>query len=288
MSEKYLIYMDVSGDVDAQFVKDNDLRFLPMEYSLGDEMRKCEGIESAEIMKKFYDGQRNGDLTKTSQITPYMYEASFDDAFKEGYSVLYLCLSSGLSSTFESACLAKTILEDKYPGQHLYAIDSLAATGGMGVLIERAFKNKANGMSAEENYNDICAATKKIKHWFMVQDLMYLKRGGRVSAATAVVGTALNIKPILKIDEEGRLITVAKKRGDKAATAELYSLFEKNYNPNEGDVVYIVDADIKEVADTLADKLRENYPGIVVRRTTLCPIIGAHTGPGMIAICHMS
>ena len=251
-------------------------------------MRVSEGVQPDDIMKKFYDGQRNGDLTKTSQISPYMYEEYLDEAFNEGYSVLYLSLSSGLSSTYQSALMAKAELKEKYPEQDFYPVDSLAATGGMGVLIERAIRNKEAGMSIEDNYEDLVAATRKIKHYFMVQDLMYLKRGGRVSATTAVVGTMLNVKPILEINEEGKLITIAKKRGNKAAISGLLDYFKEHFNDSlKNDVIYVIDADIKELGDSLADTIRQLYPDIIVRRSTLSPIIGAHTGPGMVAVCFM-
>ena len=122
----------------------------------------------------------------------------------------------------------------------------------------------------------------------MVQDLMYLKRGGRVSATTAVVGTMLNVKPILEINEEGKLITIAKKRGNKAAISGLLDYFKEYFNASlKDDVVYVIDADIKELGDSLADNVKQLYPDITVRRSTLSPIIGAHTGPGMVAVCFM-
>lgn len=284
---KYLIFADVSADVDEAFGRENDLHYIPMEYSLGDEMRTCKGVEEASIMKRFYDGQRNGDMTKTSQISPYMYEEYLEPWFEQGYSVLYLCLSSGLSSTFQSALVAKEELKEKYPDNDFYPIDTLAATGGMGVLCERALGNLKAGMSIEENYQDILQATKKIRHWFVVEDLMYLKRGGRLSAATAVAGTALGVKPILKIDEEGRLVTVSKKRGEKAALNELVSLFQKTFDEKSGDTVYIAHADAPDKADYLKKHIEELYPQITVRTSYLTPIIGAHTGPGMAAICHI-
>lgn len=284
---EYLIIMDVSGDVDAKVAEENNIKFIPMEYSLGDEMRVSEGIEPADIMKAFYDGQRHGDLTKTSQISPYMYEQYMEPYFEEGYSVLYLCLSSGLSSTYQSACMAKEALKDRYPNQDFYPIDTLAATGGMGVLLERAIRNRANGMSIQENYEDVVAAVKKIHLWFMVQDLMYLKRGGRVSATTAVIGSALNVRPVLKVDEQGKLVTIAKKRGNKAAANEVYANFKEYYDENSDDAIYVIDADDVELGDSLRDKILVDYPNATVRRCTLSPIIGAHTGPGMAAICHM-
>lgn len=132
MKDKYLIFMDVSGDISPEFAKANDVKFLPMEYSIGNEMRKCESMEDGEILKKFYDGQRNGDLTRTTQISPYMYEEFMEPYFEEGYSAIYICLSSGLSSTYNSACSAAEALKQRYPEQDFLPVDSLGATGGMG------------------------------------------------------------------------------------------------------------------------------------------------------------
>ncbi|MCM1197202.1 MAG: DegV family protein [Roseburia sp.] len=283
---KYVILMDVSGDIDKKTLEQWDLKFIPMQYSLGEEMRTSTGPEPEEVLKLFYDGQRKGDLTKTSQITPFQYEEYFEPYLKDGYSILYLCLSSGLSSTYNAACLAKESLKEKYPNLDVYPIDTLAATGGMGVLIEEALKNREAGMSIEENKNALEALVPKIKHWFLVQDLMYLKRGGRVSSATAVVGSMLNIKPILKIDETGHLATIAKKHGNKAAVHALFEYFKVNYNEELTKTVYICDADARELALVLAAEVKKEFPNVEIKHTTLCPIIGAHTGPGMVAICH--
>ena len=284
---KYLIFTDVSTDIDLNFVEEGTLKFVPMEYSLGESMRECHGPENRDLLKQFYDGQRNGDLTRTSQISPYNYEEFLTPFFEEGYSALYLSLSSGLSSTFQSALVAKASLEEKFEGQFFMPVDSLAATGGMGVLTERALKNQKSGMSLMDNYEDLVAASHKIKHWFLVQDLMYLKRGGRVSATTAVVGTALNIVPILKIDEIGKLENFAKKRGTKLAANALIEYFKDTYDSSSDDVIYVIDADNPETGDYIKDDILKLYPDAKVRRTGLSPIIGAHTGPGMVAVCHI-
>lgn len=284
---EYLIFADVSADIDEKYGKAHDIHYIPMEYSLGADMRTCEGVENVEVMKAFYDGQRNGDFTKTSQISPYMYKEYLTPYFQKGYSVLYLCLSSGLSSTYQSALMAKNELEEEFPGLLFMPVDTLAATGGMGVLAERAIRNKESGMSIEDNYANLVEATKNIRHWFMVEDLMYLKRGGRVSAATAVVGSALNIKPVLKIDENGKLITIAKKRGAKAAMNELLELFKNTYDSSTDDVIYIAHADAPVMAMEFKEKLQEIAPNATIRVGYLSPIIGAHTGPGMMAVCHI-
>ena len=276
--------MDASADIDSKVFLEEDIRFIPMQYSLNEEMRESKGIESEELLKSFYDSQRSGELTKTTQITPYQYINFFSKLLNEGYSILYLSLSSGLSSTYQSAMLAASELNDEHKDEKVYVVDSLGATGGIGVLLELACKYRKEGKSIEENCALLNNAKLKLHHFFMVQDLMYLKRGGRVSGATAVVGTVLGIRPILKIDENGKLVNFAKRRGNKLALEELAKLFNENYELNDSPI-YIVDGDAKELGDFLASEIKKLIPEAVVKRNMLSPIIGAHTGPGLVAVC---
>ena len=280
----YLIVMDASADIDSKVFIEEDIRFIPMQYSLNEEMRESKGIESEELLKSFYDSQRSGELTKTTQITPYQYINFFSKLLNEGYSILYLSLSSGLSSTYQSAMLAASELNDEHKDEKVYVVDSLGATGGIGVLLELACKYRKEGKSIEENCALLNNAKLKLHHFFMVQDLMYLKRGGRVSGATAVVGTVLGIRPILKIDENGKLVNFTKRRGNKLALEELAKLFNENYELNDSPI-YIVDGDAKELGDFLASEIKKIAPNAVVKRNMLSPIIGAHTGPGLVAVC---
>ena len=280
----YLIVMDASADIDSKVFLEEDIRFIPMQYSLNEEMRESKGIESEELLKSFYDSQRSGELTKTTQITPYQYINFFSKLLNEGYSILYLSLSSGLSSTYQSAMLAASELNDEHKDEKVYVVDSLGATGGIGVLLELACKYRKEGKSIEENCALLNNAKLKLHHFFMVQDLMYLRRGGRVSGATTVVGTVLGIRPILKIDENGKLVNFAKRRGNKLALEELAKLFNENYELNDSPI-YVVDGDAKELGDFLASEIKKIAPNAVVKRNMLSPIIGAHTGPGLVAVC---
>ncbi len=280
----YIICMDASGDIIREAALENEIQFVPMEYSIGEEMRTSRGCESEELLKTFYDGQRGGDLTKTSQISPYMYEEYFKQFLELGKSILYFCLSGGLSSTYQSAVLAAETLKEDYPEAEVIPVDTLAATGGIGLLVEKAIENRKDGMSIQENLESVRAVIPRLRHYFMVQDLMYLKRGGRVSAATAIVGSALNIKPMLIVNEEGKLVNVDKKRGNKAAMSSLFASFKENYDPETDTRIYICDSDAPELAQGLAEKIKEAEPGVTIRRTMLSPIIGAHTGPGMVAV----
>ena len=201
-------------------------------------------------------------------------------------NILYFTLSSGLSNTYNSALIAKDELQDSYPNFKLEVVDSLAATGGIGVLASIAVKNLKDGMTIEENASIMREATKKVKHWFYVDDLSYLKRGGRVSASTAFVANTLNIKPILRIDEKGALETIAKKIGTKKSQSYLLEKFFETYDSSYK-TVYINHAACIENALYIKEKIleRDNTLNVVIR--SLCPIIGAHTGPNMLAICHM-
>ena len=283
----YLIFADVSLDIDKEFAKDNDIRYVPMEYVLGEKTYNCTEPEDDEMMHHYYDKLRNKVTTHTSQIVPYNYTSIFEPLIKEGQSILYISLSSGLSNTYESALMAAKEIKEEYPSAGLEVVDSYAATGGMGILVELAANNRKAGMSLLENAEWLRTHAKNVNHWFKVEDLMYLKRGGRVSAATAVVGTALNIKPILTINSEGKLDTIDKKRGNKQALKALMENFEKTYDETLGKLVYITCADCKDEAEKLKDILLEKYPDVTVRMTMLSPVIGAHTGPDMLAIIHL-
>lgn len=286
MKQSYVIFSDISADIPAGYAKENDIRFISMRYSLGDEDRVCEEIETEEVLKRFYNGQRNGDLTRTSQISPQVYMDVFTPVLREGKDILYLALSSGLSSTYQSSCLAAGQLKEQFPEREIVCVDSLAATGGMGLLLEAAVQNRKEGMAPAENGKWLEDNRLKVCHWFMVEDLMYLKRGGRVSAATAVVGSALNIRPVLKIEEDGTLKNFAKARGTKRALNSLVDYYEAAGDKKPGERIYILHADSQENAEYLEEKVKQINPQCSVTKMMLSPIIGAHTGPGMCAVVH--
>lgn len=284
--QKYLIFTDISADVDADFVKEHDIRYVPMEYVLGKETHLCDRPATDEEMRFFYEQLRNKVLTQTSQITPNHYMELFEPLLKEGKDIMYLSLSSGLSNTYESALLAAKNLKEDFPDAQIEIVDTLGATGGMGILIEAAAENRTAGMEIAKNAAWLREHACNVNFWFKVQDLMYLKRGGRVSAATAVVGTALNIKPILCINAEGKLDTIDKKRGTKLAIKALLDYFDANYEASLGNLVYICCADCMEEANDLKEQLLKSHPELTIRITMLSPIIGAHTGPEMLSVIH--
>ncbi len=286
MARAYVIYMDASGDVDRAFFEEKGVGMVPMGYTLGEEEQICEALEPEETLKQFYDMQRNGNVTQTSQIVPQKYIDIFEPVLKEGKDVLYLALSSGLTKTVDSANLAKRELAETVPDSVFRPVDTLAGTAGIGLLVEKAVENMEKGMTLEENAAWLEENRLRVCHWFMVEDLMYLKRGGRIPATTAVLGTALNIRPILKIDDNGTLITIDKKRGEKMAVKNLLDRYMESREPQLGERLYIVHADCPGRADLLEQKILEANPAAEITKMYLSPVIGAHTGPGMIALIH--
>lgn len=283
----YTIFADVSIDIDRTFAEENEIRYVPMEYVLGEETFLCSAPESDEMMHHYYEKLRQKVQTHTSQIVPHHYEEVFEPYIKEGKAILYLALSGGLSDTYQSARLAASNLQEKYPDAQIEIVDSLGATGGMGLLAESAVENRKKGMSLSENADWLRRYAARIHYWFKVEDLMYLKRGGRISAATAAIGTALNIKPILCVTREGKLASIDKKRGNKQAMRNLVERFEQHFDPTVSKVVYICCSDCMEEVEKLKEMLLAKRQDLIIRTTMLSPIIGAHTGPDMIAlICY--
>lgn len=284
--DNYTILTDASVDIDLDIAKQGNIKIIPMSYSIGGEMRSFSGVLSSSDYIDFYYSQRQGDLTKTSKITLENFEKYFHYFAQKGISVLYISLSSGLSDSFGSAMKARDTVLIECPGVDIRVVDSFCATGGMGLYVERAIYNRAKGMNIEENYNDLCAMHGHVHVWFYVQDLGYLRRGGRISAASSVFGNMLNIKPVLRIDREGRLVSYKNLRGSENAQNMIFELFKAHYDDSE-ESIYIIDADSTTDAEAVYDLVSRFNPRGEIKRKTLSPVIGAHTGPGMVGICHV-
>ena len=282
----YTIITDASVDIDLDIAREGNIKIIPMSYSIGEEMRSFSGVLSPSDYMDFYYSQRQGDLTKTSKLTLEELEKYFRHFARKGISVLYISLSSGLSDSYETAEKAKRTVEAEYPDVDIKVVNSFCATGGMGIYVERAIRNRANGMNIEENFNDLNMLHGHVHIWFYVQDLNYLRRGGRISAASSLFGTMLNIKPVLRIDLAGKLVSYKNTHGRESAQSLIFELFKSHYDDSE-EPIYIIDADASSDADKVTELINRFNPRGEVRRRTLSPIIGAHTGPGMVAICHV-
>lgn len=280
----YHILTDAAADLLPQLVKDEDIGFIPMPYTVDEEERVCVGPEPQEVLKRFYDCQRRGQVPRTTQISPQNYIDFFSSFAEKGEDMLYLCLSGGLSNTYNSALMAADVVREKFPGVALRCVDTRAATGGMGLLLEAAAQNRAQGLSVADNAAWLEEHRLEVQHWFMVEDLMYLKRGGRLSAATAMMGVALNIKPVLRIQADGTLVNFEKKRGSKGAMDRLVELYAQT--ARAGEQVYVIHADNPAAAEYLTAGVRAHDPDCPITAVDLGPVIGAHVGPGMCAVVH--
>ncbi|MDO5476158.1 MAG: DegV family protein [Eubacteriales bacterium] len=288
MEKKYSydLYIDASVDIEQKYLDENDIHIIPMEYTIDDKVYVMDRPQTEEELHVFYDRMREGAVTGTSQITPYTYEQVFRQAAESGRNLIYICLSSGLSSTYGSSLTAAAAVREDFPDFQIECVDSLGATGGMGLLLLLAIRNRKTGMSLEENADFLRAHALDMGFWFMVEDLVYLKRGGRISAATALAGSVLNLKPILEINNEGKLINFSKQRGVPRAMKFLLECYKKTHDDTLGSDVVIAHADCRERAESLASDVQKINPAARIQICPMGPVIGAHTGPGFVAIIH--
>lgn len=283
MNFDYEIFSDASVDIQLDIAAEHGVHFIPMFCEADNFHYECTGDDSDEKMRKFYTDIRTGSLPQTTQITPYRYEEIVSPILEQGKSVLCLCLSSGLSSTFESAKLAAETLNEKYDAK-FYPIDSIGATGAMSIIVERMIKNREQGMTVAENAADIEEFKHHIYTTCYVEDLHHLKRGGRIGAAKAAIGSLLNLKPIIRITEDGKLESNVNCKGKKKAVLYLVEVYEKFGDMTTDSPVYVNDCDNKEMADFLEEEVHRVNPNAVVHRRMLSPIIGAHLGPESVLI----
>ena len=238
---------------------------------------------SDEQIKTMYDALRAGESASTSAVNPQSWKDAMETILKQGKDVLTLVFSSGLSTTYQSAVIAAQELAEEYPKRAVKVVDSLCASLGQGLFVWYACKKRDEGMTLEQNYTWCEEHKRNLCHWFTVDDLMFLKRGGRISAATALLGTMLNIKPVLHVDDEGHLISVSKCRGRKNALDALVKKLETDGLPGENETVFISHGDCIEDAQYVANKVQEKYGVKTVVIGYVGAVIGSHSGPGTVA-----
>ena len=280
----YRIVTDNCCDFPTAMYEELDLAVVPLVVRF----QNKEVSQYSEMwLKKMYAGMREGEVATTSAVNPQGWEEVIESVLAEGKDALVLTFSSGLSTTYQSAVIAATELAEKYPDRKIRVVDTLCASLGQGLLVWYACKKRDEGMGFEE-LGDWCESNKlNLCHWFTVDDLMFLKRGGRVSAATALVGTMLQIKPVLHVDDEGHLINVAKARGRKAAIEALAKKVGETGLPGENDTVFISHGDCIDDVKILEAILKEKYGIKNVFTYYVGAVIGSHSGPGTLALFFM-
>lgn len=277
----YQIITDSCCDFPTEMYPQLDLKFVPLTVEFRGVTEKDRNDDS---LKELYNGLRAGESAKTAAVNPEQWTELMEESLSQGQDVLVMAFSSGLSTTYQSAEIAAQELREKYPERRICVCDTLAASMGQGLLVWYACKKRDEGMSLEELRDWVEENKLHLCHWFTVDDLMHLKRGGRISAATALVGTMLQIKPVLHVDDEGHLINVAKTRGRRAS---IEALAKKTLELGEGydnSTMFISHGDCLEDAKYLEAVLKERYGVKEVVISYVGAVIGSHSGPGTVAL----
>lgn len=276
------IVTDSSCDLGSNFVKENNIEVLSLILNLDGEIIKDDLGVSLKY-NDFYDKLRNGSIPNTSQVNIYSFEEKFKELLNDGSEVLYIGLSSALSGTFNSANMARNNILEENPEAKIVIIDSLSVSMGVGLLVKKACLMRDENHSLEEIIEWIEENKKKINHTILVDDLQHLKRGGRISGSTAAVGSLLNIKPALKIDDNGAIASIDKIKGKKKALKYIADkVKEEAVNSNE-QVLYIMHGDALEDAEALRDLIASETKFRDISIQYIGTVIGSHGGPGTIA-----
>lgn len=280
----YKIITDSTCDLPSTVIRELDVHVIPMEYIL-DEVSHFQDIEDeGEKTASFYGSLREGKVSSTSMINTARFMDVFEPYLKAGQDILHISFSSALSGSYNASRVAAEELKELYPERKILVLDSISASIGQGLLVYHAVLKKRQGLTHEELYVWLEEMKKQICHWFTVEDLMHLKRGGRISALSANIGTALNIKPILSVNMEGKLVNLGKVMGRKKSLSELIIKMKSSIESPENQVIIIGHGDSLKDAEFLASKLKNELHVKEIIMTQIGPIIGSHTGPGMIGL----
>lgn len=282
--KKFEIFTDSSCDLPKEIIEQLDLHVMQLEVIIDD---KPPVLNNQVDIKNFYDQLRAGANAKTAAVTPGYFEEHMRACLENGNDIIYIGFSSGLSVTYNNGVMIMKELQEEFPERKLCYIDTLCASVGQGLLVYYAALLRESGVEIEEVRDKIEAYKDKIHHQVTVNDLFFLKRGGRIDAATAIAGTVLKFKPIIIVDKEGRLINVGKVRGRKASINELFTRMKENECVEELSYVFISHSDCLEDAEALAQMINDELHPTKIIIGDIGPVIGAHTGPGAIALCYL-
>ena len=282
MSE-YVITTDNNSDLLEKYLKDHGVGCMYLSYSMDGKNYTHENFLPEH---EFYEAMRNGSMPTTAQVNPENAKALLEPYLKEGKDILHIAFSSGLSGTYNSSRIAAEELMEEYPDRKIIVVDSLSASLGQGLLVWLAQQKKELGQTLEDVADWVEKNKLKMVHLFTVDDLNHLYRGGRVSRTTAIVGSMLNIKPVLHVDNEGKLTAIGKVRGRKKALQELVKLMDEKIGSfgADCDTIFISHGDCEQDAQYVAAKVKEKYniKNIIINQVSAT--IGAHSGPGTMAL----
>ncbi len=277
----YIIYTDSACDIDVPSLKEWEVKHISLSLTFEDEGKVLLNDEVEPVA--FYNRMREGAVAKTAAVNTESFKRAFEEDLKAGKDILYIGFSTGLSTTCNSAAIAAKQLAEVYPNNRVVCVDTLAASAGQGMLVYLAVQKRNEGMSLDEVAQYLEDNKLNLCHWFTVDDLVYLKRGGRVSAAAAFVGGVLGIKPVMHVDNDGHLVPVFKARGRKASLKGLVDKFGETVIDKNGPI-FICHGDCDADVETLKEMLKEQHGAEVDKVVYTGPVIGAHSGPGTIAL----
>ncbi len=282
----FKIITNTTADLPADYIRENNLGLMVFNYTIkGETYSKGHELD----WKEFYSMMRDGNMPTTSQVNPEECRLYFEEYLKECRQLLYICFSSGLSGTYNNACLAADMVMEEHPDCKITVIDSRCASMGEGLLVHKAVMLQKAGRSMDETADWVEEHIPHLVHIFTVDDLNHLYRGGRVSRTAAVVGTVVGIKPILHVDGEGHLIPIQKVRGRKKSLHALvdYMAEKMGRYRDENDIIFISHGDALEDAEAVRDEVKERFGIDSFLINHIGPTIGAHSGPGTIALFFM-
>lgn len=286
MERDFIIITDTTADLPKEYLKENQVGVLSLNYSIDGEEYT---LDKELPYKEFYEKMRKGSMPTTSQANPETARELLQKYLEQGLDILYLSFSSGLSGSCNSVRLAKEELSEVYPEAKIEVVDSLAASMGEGLLVHKVIQLKKEGKTLEQTAKWAEENKLHIVHVFTVDDLFHLYRGGRVSKAAAVLGTIVNVKPVLHVDNEGHLIPISKVRGRKKALQALVDKMEEKIGDyrDKNDIVFISHGDALEDAEYVAGLVEQKYGIKNFLIAPIGPTIGAHSGPSTIALFFM-
>ena len=282
MARNYTLMVDSGADISTEKLGEWGVSLCPLTFSFDGDPRSYNGEEMP--VKEFYEKMRAGGIARTAAANYSTLVEHYRTILSSGNDVFYLAFSSGLSSTYATACTAAEDVSAEFPGSKIVVVDSLAASAGHGLLLWLCVKQKRAGADIDSLKEYAEGIRLNICHWFTVDDLVYLKRGGRVSATAALAGAVLGIKPVLHVDDEGHLINMQKIRGRKASIKTLADKYGELRKEGADGEVFISNGDCFEDAQLLADMIKERYGVKADLITDIGPVIGAHSGPGTLAL----
>lgn len=285
--ENYILSCCSTADLKKEHFNKRDIHYICFHYEL-DGKPYTDDLGESMAFEDFYNAMKNGADTKTSQVNAGEFEEYFEGFLKEGKDILHVCLSSGISGTYNSANIAKDVLAEKYPERKIYIVDSLGASSGFGLLVDKLADLRDEGKDIDEVYNWAIENRLKVQTWFFSTDLTFFVKGGRVSKTSGFVGNLLNICPLLNIDRQGKLIPRQKIRSKRkvihAIVEQMEQFAENGYDYN--DKCYISHSACFEDAKAVAELIESKFPKLngKVLINDIGTTIGSHTGPGTVAL----